>query len=518
MTAGMQGLDPQDCLDLVKLLKSSAHQLDRTGAQLNQTIARTGWQGPDSHRFRSQWPGNRARLNQTAKDLESIASVVLREIAEQERASAVDNGGGGSLWDDIVDAGKDLWDDFTEGAGNVWDGVTVGVGNVVDTVKDGLGWLAGEIPHLPIIRPIWSHLEQLGNLGGMAIDTLAGNPPSISALVSQLVLTTGTAINVSVLGATHGIVDLHLFDDGQPYAGEPIQVGPGQDRNDLTLPTSASSIFQGVVDSYEAAESAGTEDGAVRIVQVEQPDGSFAYTVNIPGTENWGVTGGGQGRDLTSNLMVMAGQSSSAQEAVILAMQRAGIPPGAPVMLTGHSQGGMLAVALASDPSFMANYNVTNVMTVGSPVDGAGIDPRVNVLEVQHEGDLVPQLDLGGAGSNQSNPNQPPNVSVVTLDKPPPDEEQTAEFAATGGDVGEAVGGAIAGRPGEVLGEHLGEAGGAAASDAINNHDFNHYRDSMADTDRYPQIAEYEDDPSMQVFFSDDPSMVSAIDVPTGRR
>ncbi len=37
----MQGLDPQDCLDLVKLLKQSARQLEQAGWELSQTVART---------------------------------------------------------------------------------------------------------------------------------------------------------------------------------------------------------------------------------------------------------------------------------------------------------------------------------------------------------------------------------------------------------------------------------------------------------------------------------------------
>lgn len=512
----MQGLDPQDCRDLVKVLKKSAQQLEHASSQLNHAVARTGWKGPDSQRFRAQWPANRTRINHTARDLEDAATALLREIAEQERASAADGDGGG-LWDDIVDAGKDLWDDFTEGVGNVVDGVKDGIGNAVDTVKDGLGWLAGEIPRMPVIRPIWNFAEQLGFLGKMGVDTLMGNPPSTAELVAQLALTTGTGINMAISHYSLGIVDLRLFDDGRAYAGDPIPVGATTSRTELTLPTSASSIFQGVVDAYIGRGADGTEDGEVRIVQVQQPDGSYAYIVNIPGTEDWGIQGGGAGRDLTSNLMVMAGQSSSAQEAVVLAMQKAGIPPGAPVMLAGHSQGGMLAVSLASDPQFMADYNVTNVLTAGSPVDGAGIDPRVNVLEVQHGGDLVPMLDLGGKGLNGAAPDQPSNVSVVTMDNPQHNAAQDAQFRQGGSDFGS---GAAPWLPGinEDQGRAAGTAGGQLASNAVTNHDFTNYRDSMADTGRYPGIAEYENDPSMQVFLSNDPDKVSAVDIPTGRR
>ncbi|MFC8302780.1 hypothetical protein ACFUCV_03745 [Specibacter sp. NPDC057265] len=508
----MLGLDPLACRDLVQVLNRSAQQLEQAGTHLNSAIARTSWRGADSQRFRSQWPANRQRLNRAARELEGAATQLLREIAEQERASAVDGGnsggqdGGDSLWDSLVNAGADLWEDFGDG-----------VDGAVDSLRDGLDWLAGGITKLPGIRSTWNFAEQLGQLGAMGFAALIGNPPSLSAVVAQLVLAGGTGVDAWFNAATGGGVDLRLFEDGEPYAGEPIAVGENLERNALTLPTSASAIFQGVIDAYDAAAVPGTEDGEVRIVQVEQPDGSFAYIVNIPGTEDWGAAGGGQSRDLSSNLMVMASQSSAAQQAVALAMARAGIPPGAPVMLTGHSQGGMLAVALASDPAFMDNYNVTNVMTVGSPVDGANIDPRVNVLQVQHAGDVVPQLDLGGVRHDGSAPEQPANVSVVTMANPPRNAEQNAGFGQSGGAIGAGAGPWIPGM-GEENGRNAGTAAGELASDAINNHDFVNYRESMANTGANPGITDYENDPSMRVFFSDDPDRVSAVDVATGRR
>ena len=506
MNGGMQGLDPADCRDLVKVLKNSAHQLNQAGTLLSHAVARTGWDGPDSQRFRAQWPANRKRLSTTARDLEDAATQLLREIAEQERASSVDSGG---FWENIVEAGQDLWDDVTEGVGNVVDGIGDAIDGAVDTVRDGLGWLADQIDVEAIIKASTSGAGHLSHFGSAFGDWLNGNPPSVSGLVASTALVLGSSFSTGVSVLSGGHLNLNLFEDGQPEVGEPIPVGPGNPRNELVLPSSAANIFQSTIDAYEAATVDGTTDGDVRIVRVEQPDGSFAFIVNIPGTEQWGPNGSGQGRDLTSNLMLVAGQSTSAQRAVVLAMEQAGIPPGAPVMLTGHSQGGMLAAALASDPAFMADYNVTNIMTVGSPIDGTGIDPRVNVLEVRHGGDLVPKLDLGGLNVYGQFPGQPSNVSTVVMDDPATNWAQTAEFALKGA----AGGGALWGVPGAVA----GTVGGAAVSDVITNHDYNNYQQAMQDTGRYPEIADYENDPSMNPFISDDPSMVRAVDVPTGR-
>lgn len=482
MSTGMYGLDPQDCHDLAKLLKNSAHQLERTGAQLNQTVTRTGWQGPDSQRFRSQWPGNRTRLNQTAKDLEDIATVVLREIAEQERASSA-NDGGGSLWDGLLDAGKGLWDDFTDG-----------VGNAIDTVGDGLGWL-GAHAEGNFTQATGTFLTNLNHLGNMGLDIFSGNPPSVSGLFAQIVLTGGSGANSFLVHSTGGLLNAHLFDDGSPSVGDPRAI-PQSSKNPLQMPTSVASIFGSVEDAYAMSDVPGTEDGDIRIVSVKQDDGTYAYIVNIPGTEQWGPTGSGQARDLTSNLMLVAGQSTTAQQDIVLAMERAGIPPGAPVMLAGHSQGGMLAAQLGSDQEFLSQYNVTNIMTVGSPIDTSTIDPRINVLAAQHEGDLVPKLDLGGVDTHLSMPGTPSNTTVVTMDDPPRDTL------------------------GNILHYTPSPLGNSVQSirDVINNHATENYVSDLKNTSKYPELAVYEQDPSMTAFLSDDPERVTGMDIPVGRK
>ncbi len=73
-------------------------------------------------------------------------------------------------------------------------------------------------------------------------------------------------------------------------------------------------------------------------------------------------------------------------------MAKAGIQPG-PVLLTGHSQGGITAASLASDPAFMSRYNVTDIVTGGSPIGRFDIPESVNVLSIEHTQDPVPRLD-----------------------------------------------------------------------------------------------------------------------------
>lgn len=161
-------------------------------------------------------------------------------------------------------------------------------------------------------------------------------------------------------------------------------------------------------DGQTDAESGAT--GQLRVIAVPQPDGSTAYVVQIPGTEDWSPTRTGNPVDLTSNVTLMTGQDSVWRQTVIDAI-RQHVPDGAPVMLTGHSQGGITAASIASDPAIVRELDIRSVVTGGSPIGRFDIDPSVSVLSLEHEQDPVPMLD----GTN--NPDEP-NWTTVRRDLP----------------------------------------------------------------------------------------------------
>lgn len=68
-----------------------------------------------------------------------------------------------------------------------------------------------------------------------------------------------------------------------------------------------------------------------------------------------------------------------------------------PILLSGHSLGGMLAAGLAADPAFRHGRNVTGVVTAGSPIGRMPVPASVGVVALEHRGDFVPRLD-GVAG------------------------------------------------------------------------------------------------------------------------
>jgi hypothetical protein len=177
-----------------------------------------------------------------------------------------------------------------------------------------------------------------------------------------------------------------LFEAGTGSATAVTENPYEPDPNKIPMPDSVEGLFNGI-------GSLGRHDGRVRVFQVTGPDGVRRWVVQIPGTQEWSPTAGENPVDMTNNLRLMAGQQTAQNEAIRQAMEAAGIPPGEPVMLAGHSQGGITAASLASDPATQARFNITHVVTGGSPISNFSIPPHVTVLSVEHNQDMVPRLD-----------------------------------------------------------------------------------------------------------------------------
>ncbi|MGF1662374.1 MAG: hypothetical protein ACFCVG_07860, partial [Kineosporiaceae bacterium] len=143
----------------------------------------------------------------------------------------------------------------------------------------------------------------------------------------------------------------------------------------------------------------GAEPGTVRVVEVRRDRGDggpgSAWIVHVPGTQEWSVAApaGATPFDLTGNLHLMAGGRTAGTRAVTGAMAAAGVRPGEPVLLVGHSQGGLVAASVAADPDVRRRFAVSHVVTAGSPVAGIDVPPDVRVLSLEHTDDLVAGLD-----------------------------------------------------------------------------------------------------------------------------
>jgi len=132
-------------------------------------------------------------------------------------------------------------------------------------------------------------------------------------------------------------------------------------------------------------------DGTVEVQTLVGADRTVRHVVYLPGTDDMSpLSHDAQVRDMTGNLRLMSGQSTAYGAGVLAAMTAAGIRPHEPVLIAGHSQGGMQALALAAEHS---PYDVTNVVTFGSPTaQPHGQLHGTHVLALEHVGDVVPQL------------------------------------------------------------------------------------------------------------------------------
>lgn len=178
-----------------------------------------------------------------------------------------------------------------------------------------------------------------------------------------------------------------LLDEG---TGWEVVVSPAAPRGTVApVGASAGSLLAGI-------EFLGAE-GRVRVVEVPVVDGTTTWVVQVPGTHGSWFEGGSVPMDWPANVSLMLAATSASAVATTAALDRAQsgrARPGDRVVLVGHSQGGLVAAALASDPAFRSRHRVTHVLTAGSPVDQFPVPGSTEVLSLQHRGDPVHGLDV----------------------------------------------------------------------------------------------------------------------------
>lgn len=156
--------------------------------------------------------------------------------------------------------------------------------------------------------------------------------------------------------------------------------------------------------------------GLARVTEITHPDGTSAWVVQVSGTQAWGPRAGANPFDVTTDVRAVAGESTVAAVGVHLALLHAQQSTGRdtsqePVLLSGHSLGGILAATVAADPAFRHGRNVVGVVTAGSPIARAPIPASVSVVALEHVNDPVPRLD------GRPNPHRPHWTTVrVTPD------------------------------------------------------------------------------------------------------
>ncbi|MFF2453109.1 hypothetical protein [Isoptericola sp. NPDC058082] len=170
--------------------------------------------------------------------------------------------------------------------------------------------------------------------------------------------------------------------------------------------------------------AAGVPAGTLAVEEVVHGDGTTSWTVLIPGTQRF--LSSSNPFDAATDLSLMAHETADVSVAVEQALDAAGAAPDEPVVLVGHSLGGISAAALAASPGFRARHPVGGVVTAGSPTATFAIPGGVPALHVENEESLVENVDGRSRGEG------PATVDRVTVGRRLLDSADPVDVAAAG--------------------------------------------------------------------------------------
>lgn len=466
------GMDTEQVLGESDALEQAARRLEEVLGGLQSSVQSVAWIGPDAEAFREQWDAtHRQGESIVLPGLGERSRELQQHVEEQDRASSVDDGGWfEDAMDWLRDTGGDIVDGIRDGIDWLGDRISDGTDWLGDRISDGMDWLGDRV-------------QDGRDLVSTALDAIQGFEwPRFTEVVvdGAAGLIRGTGDVIEVLTG----IDLKLADDGTGYADAPVAVTP--EDSGLVPPGDLSQIIANTNQTYGSEET-----GEVSMSVVGNPP--TGVIVNIPGTEQWGPMAGDNPLDLTGNAEQAgsngwsAGSQATADAIAQLYRDNPNLE-GVPLMLNGHSQGGMIAASLAANPDFASQYNLTNVMTYGSPVDNYDVPAGVHQLNIQHGGDLVPRIDAEGSYMGPV----VPGPRGIPLPVPIPN-------------------------PGELLAnQNIGSGNTTTVTldspswNPLTNHGGGEYQNSVQTQLQDPnsQLSQYSQDPSLQPFLTGDPENV----------
>lgn len=189
-----------------------------------------------------------------------------------------------------------------------------------------------------------------------------------------------------------------------PYPQLPGSAGmPGTDSKPRSItravatPTKASDLVSRVKDLRYNPQGVGADGpdsthGEFEVLRHDNGGRRPSWSVIVRGTQQW-TPGAPNPKDMQANLELVAGVPADEQSAIMAALELEGAEPGDAVELAGHSQGGLVAGAMAANRTFADRYNVAAVVTAGSPISGMSIPQSTPVLSFENADDIVPALD-----------------------------------------------------------------------------------------------------------------------------
>jgi hypothetical protein len=267
------------------------------------------------------------------------------------------------------------------GAATLFAGAALSPGGL-DGFRQRLGALARENNEL-VTNPLTVALVRHAAMSGDdALLGFLGVPMPIADLLDDGGLgVAGTA----VASATA----MKLGSAGGVFVETPVRLGDSRVTTVDSAPTGFAERLARVPDTDE------TNGAQVRIEKYSQPGQPDRFEVYVAGTVTFSPVATTEPWDMTSNMSNAIGGGGGSYDAVVQAMQLAGIDADSPVQLTGYSQGGATAALLAAS----GDYNVEGLATFGAPAGQIAVPASIPAVIVEHTDDIVPAL--GGTQVNQ---------------------------------------------------------------------------------------------------------------------
>ncbi|MDR2252595.1 MAG: GPI inositol-deacylase [Bifidobacteriaceae bacterium] len=248
-----------------------------------------------------------------------------------------------------------------------------------------LGWLAGVagaaasavlgVPGYLVENGRWpswgellrSHQADLtAVVGGLAVPGFQWEPPSTSTASRGL----------------GGLVLMLTGPDNLSFAVKRVsQTATG-------APAGMGDVTQRILD---LARSRSEDTTKIGITKVVSKAGAVSWLVTIPGTATPDITSPNPAGMLT-NFLAVAGDPNVIGLATCAALRDAGAKKGEPVVLAGHSQGGIVSAQLAADEDFNSLYSVAGILTLGSPIGAMKPPVGQQWMSIEHVQDPVPAL------------------------------------------------------------------------------------------------------------------------------
>ncbi len=158
--------------------------------------------------------------------------------------------------------------------------------------------------------------------------------------------------------------------------------------------TSPSTPATGFADRASRIPTATASGGQaarpqIRIDRYTEAGRADRFEVYVGGTLDFSPTATREPWDLTSNVRGVAGSDAAGSyRAVEQALADAGADRDSEVVITGYSQGGLVAAMLAASD----DHTVTGLYTLGAPAAQVPVPADVPWVAVEHTDDLVPAL------------------------------------------------------------------------------------------------------------------------------